>query len=407
MVLVSHPTGNQFVRHLLLSLQKEGLLSEFWTCINWPREAWQNRVIPRVLLKDLMRRSFHDVDNTLIETYPRREIGRLGCKGLGLSFLSRHERGMFSLDKVYQSLDKRVSRRLKSLNVNAVYAYEDGALKTFQQADKIGVKKIYDLPIAYWSMAHRLYAEEVERLPEWAVTMEGILDSERKLARKTEEIELADVVVCPSKFVHSSLPDLIKENKKCIVTPFGSPLVRDFRPTRKLNRGVLRVLFAGSMSQRKGLGDLFQAMKLVDDSSVELHVLGSLLAPLSFYKSQYRKFFHHRSRSHDEVLKLMRDFDVFCLPSIIEGRALVVQEAMMSKLPVIITPNTGGEDLVEEGETGFLVPIRSPEKIAEKITWFLENKDSIEGMGLAAKKKAESITWKNYGDMIIQATKGD
>ena len=62
----------------------------------------------------------------------------------------------------------------------------------------------------------------------------------------------------------------------------------------------------------------------------------------------------------------MQDHDALILPSIIEGRALVQQEALSCGLPIITTPNAGGADLIEEGMTGHLVPIRSPEIIAEK-----------------------------------------
>ena len=73
----------------------------------------------------------------------------------------------------------------------------------------------------------------------------------------------------------------------------------------------------------------------------------------------------------------MRTCDIFCLPSIVEGRALVIQEAMSQGLPIIITANTGAEDLVVAEETGFLVPIRNAEAIAEKINWFITNRTKI------------------------------
>src|SRR5690606_39238450 len=97
-------------------------------------------------------------------------------------------------------------------------------------------------------------------------------------------------------------------------------------------------------------------------------VLGSMQSSFDFYKDKIKRgFIYEKGRPHEEVLKLMKSCDVFCLPSIVEGRALVMQEAMSQGLPLIITPNTGGEDLIKNGETGFLVPIRSPEVIAEKI----------------------------------------
>jgi glycosyltransferase involved in cell wall biosynthesis len=98
----------------------------------------------------------------------------------------------------------------------------------------------------------------------------------------------------------------------------------------------------------------------------------------------------------------MRSCDVFCLPSIVEGRALVMQEAMSQGLPIIITPNTGGEDLIIEGVTGFLVPIRSPEAIANKLSWFLENRNKIKEMGRSAQEHAANYTWDAYGSNIVK-----
>jgi glycosyltransferase involved in cell wall biosynthesis len=157
------------------------------------------------------------------------------------------------------------------------------------------------------------------------------------------------------------------------------------------------------MGQRKGLGDLFAAMKMLPSKSVELVVLGTPLAPMSFYRNEYGDFIYEPTRSHSEVLKLMRTCHVFCLPSIVEGRALVMQEAMSQGLPLIITGNTGGADLIDEGKTGFLVPIRRPDKIAEKIAWFAENRGAIEEMSLAAQSKAKQLTWKAYGEVIVGA----
>ena len=59
----------------------------------------------------------------------------------------------------------------------------------------------------------------------------------------------------------------------------------------------------------------------------------------------------------------MMEHDALVLPSIVEGRALVQQEALSCGLPIIVTPNAGGEDLVEEGKTGHIIPIRSPQSI--------------------------------------------
>jgi len=85
----------------------------------------------------------------------------------------------------------------------------------------------------------------------------------------------------------------------------------------------------------------------------------------------------------------------------VEGRALVQQEALSCGLPIIVTPNAGGEDLVEEGITGYLVPIRSPEKIAEAICTMIENKQPKEEIRKLCQKKVIQYTWLNYAQNII------
>ena len=97
----------------------------------------------------------------------------------------------------------------------------------------------------------------------------------------------------------------------------------------------------------------------------------------------------------------MQQHDALVLPSIVEGRALVQQEALSCGLPIVVTPNAGGEDLVGEGVTGYLVPIRSPEKIAEAIIAMMANRKNRNEIQKLCQKKAREYTWVNYAQNII------
>lgn len=408
-IIFSHPTANANVRAVAKGLVLKGVLYRFYTSIAaFPGNIW-NSIGNFKGLSEFKRRSFDPALETYTYLYPLGELGRALANKMRWEKLTAHETGLFSVDKNYQAFDKHVARSLskaKKSGVTAVYAYEDGALETFREAKKLGLYCIYDLPIAYWETGRKLMEEEAKRLPHWASTLGGgIKDSEVKLARKTKEMELADIVVGPGAFVMNSIPDWAK-SKRQIVAPFGSPIVTNDSKEKLIEKkdtnAPLRVLFVGSMGQRKGLGDLFAAMNMLNTSNVELVVLGSLLAPLAFYKKEFAGFKHEIGRSHEEVLTLMRSCDVFCLPSIVEGRALVMQEAMSQGLPIIITPNTGGEDLVIEGETGFLVPIRNPEAIAQKLKWFLDNRVAIPEMGKKAQEHAAQYTWDSYAETIVK-----
>jgi glycosyltransferase involved in cell wall biosynthesis len=406
MILLSHPTGNEFVRHALTAFDHAGMLGEFWTTLNWNSKSAINRALPRRLCEILQRRSFSNSIRSRTRTVPEREMIRLLAGTIGLS--SKHETGAFSIDAVLRELDRKVAERLRKIGpremVDSVYAYEDGALEAFHAARDCGFKRSYDLPIAYWQTSRRLLREEAERYPDWEPTLGATRDSDEKLSRKTQELELAELVVCPSKFVLDSLPPGACAQKQCLIAPFGSPDV-DLKSDATRSSGRLRVLFAGALTQRKGLADLFAAMKLVDAKQIELVVMGSLLRPLSWYRDRFSNFIYEPPRPHGEVLRLMRSCDVFVLPSIVEGRALVQQEAMACGLPVIATRNAGADDAILDGETGFLVPIRSPAAIAEKINWCAANRTLLSGMGIAARKRASEFTWRAYGENIVAAVR--
>ncbi|MBC8122475.1 MAG: glycosyltransferase family 4 protein [Gemmatimonadaceae bacterium] len=402
-VLLSHPTGNTFVRALLTALEQAGILEAFYTTVAVKPEDWYVTSAPSGIRKELLRRTYA-LSGPKVETSPWREVARLAAARLGLSFLTAHETGWASVDAVWNSLDHYVAQQLPQRRASVVYCYEDAALHTFQAARQLGLKRVYDLPIAHWQTSQLLLREEAERWPEWEPTLMGTRDSVAKLERKSEELALADVVVCPSKFVFDTLPDMIRHTKHCIVAEFGSPTdAPPAPPMVKERHSPLRVLFAGSMSQRKGLADLFAAVKLLDRKAIELVVMGSLLQPIEFYRRQHSHFTYESTRPHHEVLQLMQSCDLLVLPSIVEGRALVQQEAMVCGLPLIVTPNAGGEDLIDPGETGFLVPIRSPRAIAEKLAWFADNREQLAYMKIQARHKALQVSWKQYQDKILKA----
>ena len=399
MILLAHPTGNTFSRALLHRLLERDQLGLFATTIALSgREPWLN-FLPKTIRAELLRRRF-DVPHDKLMSRPMRESLRLARSRLGLNS---------DVNPVYHDLDCKLADDLSTLTgrhqLTGVYTYEDGACETFSAASQAGLKCFYELPIAYWETAQGLLRAEAERWPEWERTMSMLRDSPEKQARKTREAQLADVIICPSRFVYDSIPSKLRETRRCVVVEFGSPArvrLPEFRPAEK----KIRVLFAGSMTQRKGLADLFAAMKLVRRDDFELVVMGSLMAPLEFYRKQFVDFVYEPPRPHEKVLELMETCDVLAMPSIVEGRALVQQEAMSRGVILIATVNAGAEDLVEDGTAGFLVPIRSPEAIAEKLTWIADHRAVLPDMKRAAYEKAVALTWKSYADRIINAFAG-
>src|SRR5947209_2209403 len=154
MILLSHPTGNEFVRHALMAFDRAGMLGEFWTTVSWNPNSLTNRALPTRLREILQRRSFPESISSRTHVFPFREMVRLFGGTIGVR--SKHETGWFSADAVLRKLDRKVGERLRKIDppspglrragIDSVYAYEDGALESFRAARERGFKRIYDLP---------------------------------------------------------------------------------------------------------------------------------------------------------------------------------------------------------------------------------------------------------------------
>ena len=402
MTLLLHPTGNSNVRETIRVLQDSNLLDSFHTTVGLSNSETRTR-----FLKKILSRRCYDISKEKLKLYPYREMVRLFLNKLHLNQAIAHEKN-FSIDDVSRNLSKNVAiyirEHLANKSINNIYAYEDSAFYAFEAAKENGIKCIYELPIVYWKYMHQLLNEEIERLPAWRPTFVFAKDSSEKLERKEREIDLADTICCPSDFVYNSLPKSIRESKNCVVNRYAAPEVTVPPLINNCNKTV-KFIFVGSMSQRKGLADLLEAFKKIKRTDVELTIIGSPFMPMSFYYSIYPQFKHIHSCSNTEVLQVMRSCDVFILPSIVEGRALVQLEALSMGLPLIITPNTGGSDLVEDGKTGFIIPIRSPEAICEKVNWFADNKENLYDMKKYVQNYARTINWSAFMNKILEIVK--
>ncbi|HEU5078030.1 MAG TPA: glycosyltransferase family 4 protein [Opitutaceae bacterium] len=409
MILFSHPTGNANVRHAALGLHHAGLLGEFWTCINHRPESLFSKMLPASLVKQFSRRSFPPELQPLMRSYPYFELGRLLAPRLKLGRLTRHEHGALSVDAVYRALDRRVARRLRETDrFTGVYAYEDGAAWTFREARRRGLPCLYDQPIGYWRAARDILVEEAERLPEWASTLIGNDDTKEKTDRKDEEIALADVVYAASSYTQRTLQQAPGLKARVIVIPYGAPQrASSVAPLRapRVSGSPLRVIFVGSLGQRKGLSYLFEACRQLG-RQVELTIIGTLpLERCAALEKELKAVRWIPTCPHAQVLQEMAGHDVFLFPSLFEGFGLVLLEAMAMGLPIITTPNTAGPDLIDDGVEGFIVPIRSSAGIAEKLQLLRDEPDRLGAMGEAAKKRAATFTWATYGERLAQSVR--
>lgn len=154
-----------------------------------------------------------------------------------------------------------------------------------------------------------------------------------------------------------------------------------------------RIGFVGRLSEEKSVNTLIDAMLIVNKSypDAQLSIIGT--GPMEKYlKKQCTdlnlnkmvRFEGYKSNSFESL----REMDIFVLPSRTEGCPIVVLEAMAIGLPVIATNVGGNPELVNDGETGLLIPVEKPELMAAAIEKLLKNNDLANKLGQNGKRRA-------------------
>jgi glycosyltransferase involved in cell wall biosynthesis len=211
------------------------------------------------------------------------------------------------------------------------------------------------------------------------------------------------LVIVPSQFVRSTLIQHNAPASSIAVVPFGSPHpIFDPPPTRS-GSSPFRILFVGSLGQRKGLSYALDALYALG-AQAALTLIGrptsTECAPLHAALSRHRWI---ETLPHAQILDEMRQHDVLVLPSLFEGYALVISEALSQGLPVIATSNTGASESVRDGLEGFIVPIRDSQAIAERIQQLIDDPELHESMRHACSCRAAVLNWSSYQDGLLSA----
>lgn len=162
------------------------------------------------------------------------------------------------------------------------------------------------------------------------------------------------------------------------------------------------VLSVGNMKALKGTIYLLEAwdrLELTDARLVLCGIMSDTVREVLESRIAAMETVNHVGYVEDPA-PYYRDASVFVHPSLTEGFGKVVAEAMASGLPVVITEN-GPTDYVDDA--GFVVPIRDPEALADRIEYLHEHPRERRTIGRRARKIAESNTWRTFSERIKQA----
>ncbi len=393
-VIVAHP-GTQHSYETALAVQDAGLLRRYITGFYYKPEGAIGcglRLLPASIRskaeRAFGRRHKDGLDPGRIQTCPALELVCAAARRLAASPGFTYDVRRWRNDW----FDGLVARILAREEPAAVLCFNDCAQKTFRRAKSLNVLCILDQTIAHVRTALRLESEEGDRFSDFAEgpRAEAV---EWIVARSSAELSLADLVLAGSEYVKTSLIEQGVDPARVVVMPYGVDTER-FRPARRPADGAFRLLFVGQINRRKGIQYLLEAVKQLKLSGMELVLVGN---PAGAEKglARYRDYFTHvPNMPHDEVHTVFQRGDVFVYPSLHEGSALAIYEALASGLAVITTPNSGS--VVRDGIDGFIVPIRDVEALKEKILLLYANTGLREEMARNARQRVEEFTWKAY-----------
>ena len=156
------------------------------------------------------------------------------------------------------------------------------------------------------------------------------------------------------------------------------------------------VLFVGQLEERKGVAELINVITSWDGPDTEFWFVGdgSLSDAVSELATSSNRVKYFGFVSDEQRLAaLYANADVFTLPSYrVDGWeelfGIVIIEAFASGLPVVSTDCIGPTEIIEDGETGYVVPQHDTEQLADRLTKLTSSPNQREKMGHQARSEA-------------------
>jgi glycosyltransferase involved in cell wall biosynthesis len=292
----------------------------------------------------------------------------------------------------------KISSKLFVEECDIFHGWATHSLFSIKKAKKLGSKTILEVGSAHILEEMKILMKEANM---WGLKYDYLTFNIKRLMN---EYIITDYILVPSEYVKQSF---LKQG-------FSAEKIK------KLNFGIdpnecipndydhekFRIIYTGSVTLRKGIQYLLSSLQNLSLKDAELLVVGgmddsmkNLIAqllrririPVTFLGRVPRKIF----------LNLLSNSSLYVFPSLSDGWAMTVPEAMARGLPIITTKNVGSSELIENGKEGFVIPIRDVKSLIEYILYFYDNPSEIKRMGKNSFEKISKFTWSEYGKNLI------
>jgi glycosyltransferase involved in cell wall biosynthesis len=398
-VIIQHP-GKQHVYQTVLAAQDAGMLQQFLTTFFWGKRDIVERVAHRISgtrsfeVRYLRRRWHSEIDAGLVTTFPYwHVVAKPAATAVGVVARGHGPDLSHWADVLFDRWASRWLRRQATPTI--VHCFEGAALHSLRTSRSLGCQTVLDVPSAHEYLIQQYNIEG---------THGRKLLPRRSWLRIAAERREADILLAPSPHVAQCLIENGIARDRIAVLPYGVDVDRfSGREKEHVPDQLFRVLYVGRASLGKGLRYLLQAWKSLNLPDAELTIAGGI-------DPSVRRLAHGSPPSvrwlgnvpFSSVHRLYKSSDAFVFPSLAEGSALVTYEAMASELPLVVTASAGS--IVRDGIDGYVVPIRDPAAIAEKLEFLARHPTVRADLGRAARRRIiEGYSWQHYRRRLAAA----
>lgn len=296
------------------------------------------------------------------------------------------------------SISKYLLNNLKRPDlIHARFGYLDG-YGSLKASQKWGIPQIIDV--------HGYRDVEIDKGP-------GIL---RK--KQIKAINHAKKILCAAKWQVDDLAKKEIPKNKLEYVPLGTD-TNLYKPrNRNLLRKVLNireekiVLFVGQLLKEKGVDSLLKSIYCLEGEIRErtkFIFIGEgpekdCMIRLAREKGILNSVKFTGYIGKDYLSNWYSAADIFVLPSLGEGRPMVINEAMASECAIIATHVKGISEQITDGRNGFLIEPGNYKSLASKMSYLLENEDVATSMGRNGRKEIleKDLTWSGYAKRVDQ-----
>ena len=288
-------------------------------------------------------------------------------------------------DKLIEHFDKKAQKLIDFENLDILIGWSSFSLQSFLKAQSEKCIKILERGSTHIEFQNQVLKDEYKIQDiKFKQISKYIMEKENK------EYELADYIMVPTDFVKKTFIDKGFPKEKIIKNPYGVNL-NQFKPnkTKEYFNKVFRIIYTGTVSVRKGILYLLETFEELNIKNSELLIIGNTDKELNKKLKKYKNNENIKFKNAIDQSSL-KDFynisDIFVTCSVEEGLSMVQLQAMSCGLPVVCTTHSGGQEVIDQGVNGYILPIRDKEKLKEKILYLYENKSFRIEMGENAKK---------------------